>query len=304
MLDKNILKQKISETEEIVYSFLPEKDPMTDRIVSAVCYSVKAGGKRLRPLMMRESYIMFADGREETAILHAFMAAIEFIHTYSLVHDDLPAMDNDVLRRGKPSTFAAYGEAFGVLAGDALLNEAFEIIAAEMENINDAGELKKAVKALHVLAKKAGINGMVGGQSLDVYSEKTEDHENTLEELEFIYMNKTSALLEASLMTGAILAGASDENVAAMEMIAGKVGMAFQIRDDILDMTASTEQMGKPAGSDEKNNKKTVASIKGIEAAQADVEKYSEESIQLMDGLEHKNVFLRDLITDLAARSK
>lgn len=302
-MDKQVLQEKITRINEIIYRYLPADEGHTALITEAVAYSVKAGGKRIRPMLMAETQLLFG-GDPDDPLLHAFMAAIEFIHTYSLVHDDLPAMDDDEFRRGVPTTHAKYGEAFGILAGDALLNLAFETVLSATEKETDAERILAGVKALSVLASKAGIRGMVGGQCLDVYADKNESFETKEEELAFIYSNKTSALLEASMMAGAILAGASGQEVKDVEKIAGDVGIAFQIRDDILDVTSTTEVLGKPVGSDEKNEKVTYLSFAGLEKAKEDVEKYSNAAIERLDSLRVSNPFLRELIISLIDREK
>ncbi len=311
-MDDRLLAKRAALIEEIIYSYLPEGGAYDSLITDAVSYSVKAGGKRLRPLIMQETWKMFSgcyderSGCDDSAadMLHAFMAAIEFIHTYSLVHDDLPAMDNDDLRRGKPTTHKVYGEAFGVLAGDALLNLAFETIASAMSQTEDAGLLKRAVKAFQILASRAGIRGMIGGQCLDVYTEKTEGSDNDLDEIRYIYENKTGALLEASCMIGAVLAGASSEELQVIEEFASHVGMAFQIRDDILDITSTEEVLGKPVGSDEKNQKQTYVTLTGLERSQQDVEKETELAYRCLDKLPFNSSFLRDLAGYLINREK
>ena len=302
-MDKQLLQQKVELINDIIYQQLPEEGEHTKLITEAVAYSVKAGGKRVRPMLMMETYRLFT-GDDSDPLLHAFMAAMEFIHTYSLVHDDLPAMDNDEFRRGLPTTHAKYGEAFGILAGDALLNSAFELALSALEKETDPTRVQQGVKALSVLSKKAGINGMVGGQCLDVYADKNEDFKTKEEELYFIYYNKTSALLQASMMAGAILAGASEEDVKKVEDIAGDVGIAFQIRDDILDVTSTTEVLGKPVGSDEKNEKVTYLTFAGLENATKDVTRYSEAAIEKLNSFPQKNDFLNDLITYMIDREK
>ena len=302
-MNQSVLKEKTEEINRIIESFLPEAGPHTALVTEATAYSVRAGGKRLRPLLMQESYFLFK-GDSEDELLHAFMTAIEFIHTYSLVHDDLPAMDNDEFRRGLPTTHAKFGEAFGILAGDALLNLVFEVPLNALAKETDPNRLTAGIKALRVLAEKAGINGMIGGQCLDVYAEKNEGFETREEELFFIFLNKTSALLQASLMVGAILAGAFEEDVKAMEEIGADVGVAFQIRDDILDVTSTTEVLGKPVGSDAKNDKVTWITFKGLEQAEADVKSYSESAIERLRKLEKQNPFLEELIILLINREK
>ena len=303
-MDKELLDSRINEVNKIIFSFLPEKNENISRITGAMEYSVKAGGKRIRPILMQEAYRLFCHGKEESVLLHKFMAAIEFIHSYSLCHDDLPAMDNDTLRRGKPSTWAQYDEAFGILAGDALLNYAFELITEELDDCPDMAELRRGARALNVLAKKAGIYGMIGGQCIDVYSEKDAGFKLDLDRIIYIHKNKTSALLEASLMIGAILAGANKNCIEAMEEVAENVGFAFQIRDDILDVTSTDEELGKPAGSDAKNNKVTYVTLKGLEESQKDVEKYTDKAVDILNELPYSSDFLNELVLWLAGRKK
>lgn len=300
-MNRKELEAKTERIGKIIDAYLPDQGGHTARIEEAVCYSVRAGGKRLRPMLMEACFEMFG-GEAEDPLLHAFMAAIEMIHTYSLVHDDLPAMDDDAVRRGLPTTHIKYGEAFGVLAGDALLNLAYETPLQAMAQETDPERIRRSVAALSVLSKKAGIYGMVGGQCLDVYAEKNEEFETKEEELLFIYQNKTAALLEAAMMVGGILAGAEEEAVSSLEQIARSVGLAFQIRDDILDATATTEMLGKPAGSDEKNGKTTYLTFKGLAQSKEDVEHYSEEAIRLLEGLKVSNAFLKELIQYLVDR--
>ena len=303
-MDGRLIEEKANKINDIIYGYLPEAGAYDQLITEAASYSVKAGGKRLRPMIMQESYRMYAGTDEEPEILHAFMAAIEFIHTYSLVHDDLPAMDNDMYRRGKLTTHAKFGEAFGILAGDALLNLAYETIAKSLAGTEDNEMLRRGVKAYAVLSEKAGIHGMVGGQVLDVYSEKTEGFKSRKDELEYIYENKTGALLEAPAMVGAILAGASDEDIAKLERISLNIGYAFQIRDDILDVTSTLEVLGKPINSDAENGKATYVTFAGLEGAQDAVRKYTDEAVREFDALPVKNDFLRELYIYLADRDK
>ena len=256
-------KKRTEWTEEVIREFLPKEEGYQKEIMEAMNYSVLAGGKRLRPLMMYETYRMFGG---EGEVIRPFMAAMEMIHTYSLVHDDLPAMDNDEYRRGKLTTHAKYGHAMGILAGDALLNFAFETAASAFDYGEDPG---RVAKALQILAKKAGVYGMIGGQVVDVQSS---GHAISKERLDFIYKLKTSALLEAAMMTGAVLAGAAEEEVRTIEQVASDVGVAFQVRDDILDVTGTLESIGKPVHSDDKNEKTTYVTLKGLEQASADVE--------------------------------
>lgn len=291
------ITKRASDIETRIKGFLPEQYEYQKTIVDAMSYSVLAGGKRLRPMLMEASYQMFGGEGEE---LDAFMTAIEMIHTYSLVHDDLPAMDNDLYRRGKKTTHAVYGEAMGVLAGDALLNFAFETVADAM--VRSAGDMRVA-KAFAVLAKKAGIYGMIGGQVVDVESEK-KGQQIDRDCLDFIYRLKTGALIEASLMIGAILAGASEEEVSLMEEAGTKLGLAFQIQDDILDVTSSLEVLGKPIGSDARNEKATYVAFEGLEKAGAEVERLSREAVAILDGFKREHTFLRELFMYLIHRDR
>ena len=291
---KEELRTKTEEIEKLLTTYLPQETGFQKTVLEAVNYSVMAGGKRLRPILMKETYQMFGG---EGKVVEPFMAAMEMIHTYSLVHDDLPAMDNDEYRRGKKTTHAVYGEAMGILAGDALLNLAFETAAGAFDIETSA----RTAKALQILSKKAGIYGMIGGQVVDVESE---GQPLSREKLDFIYRLKTSALIEAAMMVGAVLAGASDEEVAAIERVANDVGLAFQIQDDILDVTSTLEVLGKPIHSDDKNNKTTYVTLEGLDKAKKDVEEISERALSTMASLEHKNAFLEELIRMLITREK
>jgi len=303
-MDQKIIKDRIQEINDIIYQFLPEPDEYNTELCEAVNYSVKAGGKRLRPMFVQEMYRLFAQGRPEPDILHAFMAAIEFIHTYSLIHDDLPAMDNDEYRRGELTTHAKYGEAFGVLAGDALLNYAFEIILEKIETSEDPEDYMGGISAARILASKAGIFGMVGGQSVDVYADKHPEFEMDSRAVDYIYKNKTSALLEASLMIGAVLGQAYDIEIELAEKMGSYIGMAFQIRDDILDITGDQALLGKPVGSDAKNEKQTFVSIHGLQKSQEMVKLYSDKALEIYDSLRCRNPFLKEIIIQLIDREK
>lgn len=292
------LQQKVEHINNVLEKFLPAEEGQQRIIFEAMNYSVRAGGKRLRPILMEETYHMFGGS---SAVIEPFMAAIEMIHTYSLVHDDLPAMDNDEYRRGKKTTHAVYGEAMGILAGDALLNLAYETAAKAFDmEVADT----RVARAFAVLAKKAGVYGMVGGQVVDVESEKSDDCSITREKLDFIYRLKTGALIESSMMIGAILAGASSDEVSRVEQIAAKLGLAFQIQDDVLDVTSSLEVLGKPVGSDEKNNKATYVTFEGLDKAVSDVERISKEAEKLLDDLGYDDAFLKELFEYLIHREK
>ena len=307
-----LLKDKVSAIDDIINSFLPKVEGYQRTVLEAMNYSVLAGGKRLRPMLMQETYNMLGgSGR----VVEPFMAAIEFIHTYSLVHDDLPAMDNDEYRRGRKTTHVVFGEAMGILAGDALLNYAYETALKAFEYVSEGKaaaasdvaehikETEGIIKALKVLAHKAGIYGMVGGQVKDV--EATERNEQLDKDtLQFIYDLKTGALLEASMVIGAVLAGASKEEAARIETIASKIGTAFQIQDDILDVTGDEAALGKPVGSDDKNNKATYVTLYGLENARSEVERLTKEAIGLLEDLPGDKEFLKELLLWLVNRDK
>lgn len=289
------LQEKKEQCEEIIRNYLPKEEGFAARLAEAMNYSMEAGGKRLRPILMGEAYRMFGG---TSAVIEPFQAAMEMIHTSSLIHDDLPAIDNDQYRRGKKTTHAVYGEALGILSGDALLNYAYETASAAffMEPANPA-----IGKAMALLTRKTGMYGMLGGQSVDVTNEGKPMERQMLD---YIYENKTSALIEASLMVGAILAGATEEETAQMEQIGSKVGLAFQIRDDILDVTSTSEVLGKPVGSDEKNEKTTYVTLEGLEQAENEVDRYSNRAVENLKSLPVSNPFLEELLLTLIHREK
>ena len=290
------MKMKVAEIEEILKRYLPEAEGYQKVIMEAMEYSLMAGGKRLRPMLMQETCRLFG---EEPETLKPFMAALEMIHTYSLVHDDLPAMDNDEYRRGRKTTHIVYGEDMGILAGDALLNYAFETaVKAFVLEPEDSLTIGNAIR---VLGEKAGIYGMLGGQVIDV---KETGHAVSKDVLDTIYELKTGALIEASMMIGAILGGASQEEVKTVERIASLVGLAFQVQDDILDVISTQEELGKPIHSDEKNEKTTYVTLLGIDDAKKVVEEKSEEAISLLRTLPNENPYLEELLMELIHRKK
>ena len=293
---KEEYKKRIAYIEEVLKTYLPKQEGYQKLIMEAMEYSLMAGGKRLRPMLMWETFRLFGG---EGKVIEPFMAAIEMIHTYSLVHDDLPAMDNDEYRRGRKTTHVVYGEDMGILTGDALLNYAFETacLAFDMEPENSS----RIGQAMKILASKAGIYGMIGGQVVDV---KSAGQDVSGEMPDFIYRLKTSALIESSVMTGALLAGASGEETEKMEQIARRVGLAFQIQDDILDVTSTTEVLGKPVHSDEKNEKTTYVTWKGLEEAKKDVALMTEEAIGILHTLKGEKSFLEEIFRWLIYREK
>ena len=289
------LKEKTGRAEEVIKKYLPKEEGFAKNMAQAMNYSMLAGGKRLRPLLMEETYRLF--GGEEK-VIEPFMTGMEMIHTHSLVHDDLPAIDNDDYRRGRLTTHKVYGEAMGVLSGAALLNYAYEVM---LQAFALTEEKERVIKALTLMANKTGIYGMLGGQSVDV---ENDGKPLTKEMLDYIYRNKTPALIEAAMMTGAVLAGAEEKEVEIIGEAAGKIGLAFQIQDDILDVTSTEEELGKPVHSDEKNNKVTYVSLFGIQEASEQVKRLSEEAVSLIRGLYQKNEFLCTLIQELVSRRK
>lgn len=292
---KEQLQQQAGRVDRIMDSYLPEESGYQKTIFSAMNYSVRAGGKRLRPILMEETYrLCSGEGKE----IEPFMAAIEMIHTSSLVHDDLPAMDGDEYRRGKKTTWVVYGEDMGILAGDALMIYAFEVAA---KAFGMTAHPERAGRAIGILAEKTGIYGMIGGQTVDVELTGKPVPEDALD---FIYRLKTGALLEASMMIGAVMAGADEETVKKCGEVALKVGLAFQIQDDILDLTSSTEELGKPVLSDEKNNKTTYVTINGLEASKEKVAELSAEAVNTLRGISGENPFLEQLILSLVNRLK
>lgn len=309
-------EEKIRRLEELIISYLPIEEGYQRTASEAMNYSILAGGKRLRPLMMHETYQMYAKDGDAAGLgdrlIAPFLAAIEMIHTYSLVHDDLPAMDNDEYRRGRKTTHVVYGEAMAILAGDGLLTHAFYTAARAFAAVDNAectidraqadilrGRIGRAVG---ILAEKAGIDGMLGGQCVDVEAEKHGDTV-TMEQLLFIHEKKTAALIQSALMIGAVLAGAPQEDIDRLEQAGRHVGVAFQIRDDILDVEGSLEELGKQTGSDAKNEKATYVTLVGMEQAKRDVERISEAALKELAGLSITNDFLAELVRRMVYRT-
>ncbi|MBP5745599.1 MAG: polyprenyl synthetase family protein [Lachnospiraceae bacterium] len=298
------LEIKVKYIESVIEKYLPEEKGYAKTVIEAMNYSIRSGGKRIRPLLMFEAYRLFGG---EDDIIEPFMAAIEMIHTYSLVHDDLPCMDNDEYRRGRKTTHAVYGEAMGVLAGDGLLNYAFETACKAFDKLNViAGADYNAMtiaRAISILASKSGIYGMIGGQCADIEAEDIEADQITDKLIRYIHEHKTAALIENALMIGAVLAGANEINLAKMERIGHNIGLAFQIQDDILDVEGTFEQLGKPIGSDEKNGKTTYVSINGLEKAKADVEALSKGAVNILKDMGDGNEFLEEFVIYLVNRT-
>ncbi len=295
MTIKEEIAQHTREVEDILIRYLPESSGFQKSVIEAMRYSFLAGGKRLRPMLMLETWRLFG-GKSD--VIEPFMAAMEMIHTYSLIHDDLPAMDNDEYRRGRKTAHVVYGEAIAILAGDGLLNFAFETALSAFDR--DPSN-RNIPKALQILAKHAGIYGMIGGQTVDVESEG-----EALEQkkLDFIYELKTGALIEASMLIGAVLAGADEEQQRMVSRAARDIGLAFQIQDDILDVTGDEQVLGKPVGSDLKNEKTTYVTIRGLMQASEDVETLSDRAIRTMKDLPVKNEYLLRLLQAMIHREK
>ena len=290
------LQEKTRWAEDVIRSYLPEEEGENRYLLEAMNYSMLSGGKRLRPLMMALSFACF--GQEDQTDLFPFMAAMEMIHTHSLIHDDLPVMDNDEYRRGRKTTHVVFGEGIAVLAGDALLNRAYELCAAAAKK---SSHPRRVIDALFVLAEKTGTKGMMGGQSVDVLLDgKPIDRET----LSYIYVNKTAALIEASLMTGAILAGAGDDDVRLLEQIGRKIGIAFQIRDDILDVYGDEALLGKPIGSDLRNEKTTYLTYYTKQECDDITAQLTQEAVRLMESVPGEHSFLQELLLRLVHREK
>jgi len=296
------LKQKTADIEQILVIYLPEEAGYQKTVIEAMNHSILAGGKRLRPMLMQECFTLFGGNGK---IVEPFMAAIEMIHTYSLVHDDLPSMDNDEYRRGRKTTWSVYGEAFGILAGDGLLNYAFETAlqafsVCEGERMTPERMLA-VVEALKLLGRKAGIYGMIGGQTADIEAEEQKEAVRE-EQILFIHEHKTAALIQAAMMIGAVLAGAGEAELEAVEKCAYNIGIAFQIQDDILDVEGDSKELGKMVGSDAQNNKQTYVTINGLEQSKAAVAALSKEAVEILNSFDGDHEFLETLILQLIHR--
>lgn len=283
---------KINKIEAYLKELIEEKNNPQEIIYQAMNYSLLSGGKRLRPMLMMGAYELFDNNLEKVL---PFACAMEMIHTYSLIHDDLPAMDDDDFRRGRPSNHKMFGEATAILAGDALLNKAFEVCLEAIENYDL--DLKRAAKALLVIGKSSGTEGMIGGQIVDINGKF-----NNLEELKYMYSLKTGAIIKSSVVAGAILGGAKEEEILALEKYGELLGLAFQIEDDILDVTGTQEKLGKPIGSDAANEKITYISFVDLEEAKDHVKKYTQEAINNLSIFQEKGVYLAELANYLTNR--
>lgn len=283
--------------EKNIYGFLPQIDEKCRTLYNAMKYSLEAGGKRLRPILFL-SACEFCDGDEREALPYA--CAIEFIHTYSLIHDDLPAMDDDDYRRGKPSNHKAFGEAAAILAGDGLLNTSMEVICSDIrKTVEDSEKTKKKSAAAMEIFTASGCKGMIGGQMVDIESEGKMFSADTLD---FIHLNKTSALLTASIRGGALLSGADSSTLADLTEFAQNMGLAFQITDDILDICGDEQLLGKSIGSDAKLNKLTYPALYGLEASKKKIKELEQRSYEILESYQDKSVFLKELLLHLSNR--
>ena len=297
MVFQDELKARTQHVDAVIRDYMPKESGFQKTLLGAMNYSIESGGKRLRPILMECTCQMYGG---KGAAAAPFMAAIEMIHTSSLIHDDLPALDNDAMRRGRKTTHKVYGEAMAILAGDALMNYAYETAVGAFSEA-DVQQMPRVAEAIRILAQKSGIYGMLGGQSCDV---ECEGRALTEGQVEFINLHKTAALMEASLMIGAVLAGAPDEDVRVLETVGRKTGLAFQIRDDVLDVTGSESELGKPIGSDVRNQKTTFVSLFGVPAGKARIELLSAQALEAFDHLSAKHEFLRQLLTELVSRRR
>lgn len=292
---KNWMLEKVNEVDKYLSSIIKNNDNNPQNIIyESMNYSLMSGGKRLRPILLLGAYEIFNSDYEKAM---PFACAMEMIHTYSLIHDDLPAMDDDDYRRGNLSNHKKYNEAIAILAGDGLLNKAFEVgLEASM---NSGLDCNKAIKALSIIANSSGTEGMIGGQIVDMAGE---EKIHNIDDLKYMYSLKTGAIIKSSIEAGAILGGASKEEINALSVYAEKLGIAFQIQDDILDVEGSEELIGKPIGSDEANNKKTYVSYVGLEQAKKYVQKYSDEAIESLNIFGSKANYLIELAKYLTNR--
>lgn len=290
---KQVLKEKIGCIEKFLNEYMPKEEGYQKTIMEAMNYSLKAGGKRLRPILTLES-CKAVGGMEEDAI--PFAVAVEMIHTYSLIHDDLPALDNDDLRRGKPTNHKIFGDAMATLAGDALLNYAFEVM---LSSSIDKDNPNKYLKAINEIATHAGIYGMIGGQVVDIESENKVIEK---EKLDFIHLNKTAAMIVGCMRAGAIIGGASEDELQRITKYGKNIGLSFQIVDDILDITGDEKTLGKPIGSDIENHKSTYPSLLGLEKSREIAKELISDGKTSIEGLPSEVEFLHQLADYIVSR--
>lgn len=288
---KNKLERDTKIVNEALIKYMAHEDNPQSKIYEAMEYSLYAGGKRLRPVLMLETAKMC---RGDTKTVLPFACAMEMIHTYSLIHDDLPAMDNDDLRRGMPTSHKKFGEAVAILAGDALLNKAFEIVSSVRDT-----KPERVLRAISMLANSSGTEGMIGGQVVDIESEGKEIE---LAELKYLHLLKTGAIIRSACTIGAVLAGADEAEIKAVDEFAANLGVAFQIRDDILDCTGTQEELGKPIGSDEAGDKNTYVKLLGLTKSEELVKEYSQKAISALEIFGERAEFLKWLSSYLIER--
>jgi geranylgeranyl diphosphate synthase type II len=300
MMNEERVSALTKEMDRLILPYFPKEEGLQKKLFESINYSFEAGGKRIRPLMMQESYKHLGGDENEIELLDPFFAAMEMIHTYSLIHDDLPAVDNDDYRRGKATNHKVFGETTAIFAGDAMLNLAFEtMLEATVKEVDPIWKTKK-IEAMNVLAKKAGAYGMLAGQMVDTLCEDKAD--TSLDELMFIHEKKTAALIQAPLVMGAIFAGASREKIARMEQVGYLVGISFQIQDDILDCIGNEKKLGKKTGSDARNDKTTYVTIKGLKEAKEDQVRMSKEAEGLLASMQDGPSELIGLVDYLISR--
>ncbi|MGV8907271.1 MAG: polyprenyl synthetase family protein [Acetobacterium sp.] len=294
---ESVLSDKVIAINENLEKAFQQNLDTPEEILKSMQYSLFAGGKRLRPILMIET-CRSLDG--DVAVVWPLALALEMIHTYSLIHDDLPAMDNDDLRRGKPTNHKVYGEAIAILAGDGLLNYAVEVMLKGTLGLS--GELlNRYIAAMKIIMNASGISGMIGGQVADMFSE---NRVITLDEMEYIHMHKTGALLEASIHCGCIIADAEPATRGRLITYSHHLGLAFQIVDDILDIEGNEKDLGKPIGSDKKNNKSTFVSLYGLEASKIKVAELETEALEILKPIGEKAEFLGKLAAYICERRK
>lgn len=289
--EKELLYRQ-NKINDYIENIIPSESKYIQNIISSMRYSLLAGGKRLRPILLIGTGEIFNCNEED---LYPFAAAIEMIHTYSLIHDDLPSMDNDDFRRGKPTNHKVYGDAIALLAGDGLLNLSYEHMLSFLSLKNEA----RFVKAAQEIAKAAGINGMIGGQVVDIENEGKDIDENLME---YMHNNKTGALITASVRCGAIIGEGSCEDVEKLTRYAKYLGLAFQIVDDILDVIGDSEKLGKKSGRDLKNKKTTYVTMYGLEKAKEKAENLTKNAIDEIESFGEKAIFLKELTLYLLDR--
>jgi len=307
MTFNDCVEKRKEECDQILEQFLPDETGYQAMVAKAMNYSVRAGGKRLRPMLMMTTGRMYG---ADQSVVAPFMAALEMIHTYSLVHDDLPAMDNDEFRRGQKTTWAVYGDGMAVLAGDGLLNFAYEtaLKAFDAPAAREPATSARIIRAMKVLARNAGLNGMVGGQCADIEAEKEAEQLAGMTEAEkeallfYIHENKTAAMIRSGFQIGAILGGAPETDIALLGEIADAVGLAFQIQDDILDVTGSMEQLGKSIGKDASSGKITYTALHGLDGARQKVDALTQSAVTKMEQMSVQDDFLRSLVLSLVGR--